>query len=835
MSDDSTPMMIQYRRLRAELPPDTLLFFRLGDFYEMFFDDARDAAPILDITLTRRQQMPMCGIPYSTAETYIAKLIAAGRKVAICEQMEEPSAARGLVRREITRVITPGTVVEDPMLPARLNTYLASLWTHADRFGLALLDLSVGSFWIEESGDPGALRDLFATHHPAECIVPESQRDLPVLRDILARSPGTVLSFAEDWTFQPDTAREGLIRHFQVLSLDGFGCSGLPAATGAAGAALYYVTNRLRRSAAQLRRLSVRDASDYLVLDDATVRNLELVSGRSGERAALTGSLLHVLDSTRTPMGGRMLRNWLLRPARRLPVILRRQEVVAEWIADRPRLTRLREKLSGIRDLERLITRLGSGGGSARDVRALGASLAALPALREEVAPSKTEELVEHTAALEPFPELVERIDRALVEEPPLTLKEGGVIRTGYHEELDALREAAGQGRKWLLDYQASEQQRTGIRTLKVRHNRVFGYYLEVTKSQLAAVPETYIRKQTLVNAERFITPELKEYENRIFGAQERALQLEAELFQEVREAAVRETERIQLAALSIAGLDALASFAERAIALNYVRPRLTESDRLWIRGGRHPVVEQLPEAERFVPNDTLLDQGKNQIVVLTGPNMAGKSTYIRQVALIALIAHTGSFVPADEAEVPLMDRIFTRVGASDDLARGRSTFMVEMQETANILHNATPRSLIILDEIGRGTSTFDGISIAWAVAEFLHNEPRVKAKTLFATHYHELTDLALTLEGVSNANVLVKESGNRIVFLRRIVPGGADKSYGIHVAQLAGLPAPVLDRAREILGNLEEGEFESAGRPKIARRRPRKDRPGDPSQLALF
>jgi DNA mismatch repair protein MutS len=679
------------------------------------------------------------------------------------------------------------------------------------------------------------LRDLFATHNPAECIVPESQRDRPEIREILSRSPGTALSVAEDWTFLPDTARETLARHFRVLSLDGFGCADLPAAVGAAGAALAYVTQRLRRPAGHIRRLSVRSAGDTLLLDDATVRNLELVSGREGDRSASVGSLLRVLDSTRTPMGGRLLRAWLLRPAGRLPVVLRRQEAVAEWIADRPRLGRFREKLAAIRDLERLITRLGSGGGSPRDVRALGASLAELPGLREETAPLKAEEHAAHTAALEPFPELVALIDRAIAEEPPLALKDGGVIRTGYHEELDALRDAAGQGRKWLLEYQAAEQQRTGIRTLKVRHNKVFGYYLEVSKSQLAAVPETYIRKQTLVNAERYITPELKDYENRIFGAQERALQLEAELFQEVREAAVRETERIQLAAQALAALDALASFAERAIALNYVRPRLTEGDRLWIRGGRHPVVEQLPDAERFVPNDTLLDQGKNQIVILTGPNMAGKSTYIRQVALIALLAHTGSYVPADEAEVPLMDRIFTRVGASDDLARGRSTFMVEMQETANILNNATPRSLIVLDEIGRGTSTFDGISIAWAVAEHLHNDPGVKAKTLFATHYHELTDLALTLDGVVNANVLVKESGDRIVFLRRIVPGGADKSYGIHVAQLAGLPPPVIERAREILGNLEEGEFESAGRPKLARKRPRKDRPGDRAQMELL
>ena len=835
MSDDATPMIVQYRRLRAELPPDTLLFFRLGDFYEMFFDDARDAAPILDITLTRRQQVPMCGIPYHQAELYIAKLIAAGRKVALCEQMEDPSSARGLVRREITRVITPGTVIEDPLLPARLHSYLAALWMDRGRFGLALLDLSVGSFWIEESADAGTLRDLFATYAPAECIVPESQRDAPDLRVLLERTPDTVLSFTDDWTFQPDTARDFLIRHFHVLSLDGFGCTGLPVAVGAAGAALYYVTHQLRRSAAHVRRLSARDANDYLVLDDATVRNLELVSERSGGRNAAPCSLLQVLDSTKTSMGGRLLRNWLLRPARRMSVILPRQEAVSELIADRPRLGRLREKFAAIRDLERLITRLGGGSGSARDLRALSASLSALPALREEVIPSVAADLAGHAAALEPFPDLVSLVDRALVEEPPLTLKEGGVIRPGYHEELDALRDAAGRGRQWLLDYQAAEQQRTGIKTLKVRHNKVFGYYLEVTKSQLAAVPATYIRKQTLVNAERFITPELKDYENRIFGAQERALQLEAELFNEVREAVVRETERIQLAALAIATLDVLASFAERALALQYVRPRMTEGDRLWIRGGRHPVVEQLPDAERFVPNDTLLDQGKNQIVILTGPNMAGKSTYIRQVALIALLAHTGSFVPAEEAEVALMDRIFTRVGASDDLARGRSTFMVEMQETANILHNATPRSLIILDEIGRGTSTFDGISLAWAVAEFLHNEPGLKAKTLFATHYHELIDLALTLEGVKNANVLVKESGDRIVFLRRIVPGGADKSYGIHVAQLAGLPPQVLDRAREILSNLEEGEFEPAGQPKIARRRTRRDRPDAPAQMALF
>ncbi len=831
MSDQLTPMMAQYRRLRAELPPDTLLFFRLGDFYEMFFDDAVRASQVLDLALTKRQQVPMCGVPYHAAEGYLAKLIRAGLKVAICDQLEEASAARGLVRRDITRIVTPGTVLESGLLDASQNNYLAAVCRLDRRLGLAALDLSTGAFWIEEPENEAALGDLLAKLQPSECVVPEEQRGAweAVLRP---GGGGPLLSVLDDWKFQLDSASDALRRHFAVHSLDGFGCAGLTAAVGAAGALLLYVTQDLRRNGAHIRGLAVRQAGDFMHLDEATVANLELVSGRAGGGA----SLLRVLDATRTAMGGRLLRDWLLRPLTGREAILRRQDAVAALTADGARLRALREALGAVRDLERLVARLSAGAGNARDVRAVAQSLEALPAVRAAAEGGPAARLRELAEDLQPLPELRDLIERAIVEEPPLPLKEGGLIRSGYHAELDELREAAGKGHRWLAEYQATEQQRTGIKSLKVRYNKVFGYYIEVTKANLDQVPETYIRKQTIVNGERFITPELKDYETRIVGAQDRARALEYELFLEVRAAVVRETGLLQRNAAALAALDVLAALADRAGALRYVRPELTEGDALVIRGGRHPVIEQLPDAERFVTNDTRLDNRENQILMITGPNMAGKSTYLRQVALIVILAQIGSFVPADAAELGVCDRVFTRVGASDDLARGRSTFLVEMQETANILRHATPRSLIVLDEIGRGTSTFDGISIAWAVAEHLHNTPAVKAKTLFATHYHELTDLALTMGGIKNYNVLVRESGDRVVFLRRIVAGAAEKSFGIHVARLAGLPDEVVERAHEVLANLEEGEFGEAGQPKLARRRVRRPaRADDASQLSLF
>ncbi len=832
MKPASTPMMSQYRRIRSGLAPDTILFFRLGDFYEMFFEDAKKAAPILDIALTRRNNVPMCGVPYHAAESYLARLIRAGLKVAVCDQVEDPSAARGIVRREITRIVTPGTVLEGDVLESRRNNFLAALHGDEKLVGLALLDISTGEFTIEED-QVESIRAQFAKYAPAECLVAEADREEAWLQSVTSESPGTLVTPYEDWIFDYDAALDYLTRHFRVHSLEGYGCGGARTGLGAAGAVLHYVSRELRRNVEHVRSIHLRNPRDFMILDETTVANLELLKPRSSS-APGEWSLLGILDSTRTPMGARLLRQWILRPLASRRAIEMRHEAVTAFVGKPTLMADVRETLGEIRDLQRLLARLTAGGGNARDVVSLGRSLGRLPHLREVLLKTGSAALEAPAKRLQDLPELVAHIERAIVEEPPAVLREGGIIREGYDAELDELRRAARDGRRWIAEYQAREQERTGIKSLKVRHNKVFGYYIEVTKPNLALVPDEYQRKQTLVNAERFITPELKDYENRILGSQERARELEYEIFVRLRGEVVASAAVIQADAEAVAEVDVLCSLAERARSFDYVRPRMTDSDVVKISAGRHPVVERIPGSEAFVPNDTLLDNSGNQLVIITGPNMAGKSTYIRQVALIVIMAQIGSFVPAAEAEIGVVDRVFTRVGASDDLAGGRSTFMVEMQETANILHNATPASLVVLDEIGRGTSTFDGISIAWAVAEYLHNNPRVKAKTLFATHYHELTDLALTMAGVKNYNVLVRESGDGIAFLRRIVPGAADKSYGIQVARLAGLPQDVVDRASEILRNLEEGEFEEEGRPRIARRRGRRLRDAG-AQMELF
>jgi len=821
-------MMRQYRRINSELPPDVILFFRLGDFYEMFFEDAQQAAPVLGVVLTKRNEVPMCGVPYHALDGYLAKLLQAGRKVAICDQVEDPGASKGIVRREVTRVVTPGTIMEDGILDASRHNYLAGLACEAGTYGLAFLDLSTGLFQGEETTEPAAIRESLRRCAPTECIVPASwasREDLPPAGLLEERRT----TYCEDWTFDFGTARETLERHFGVHSLDGYGCAGREAMVRATGAVLRYVRDDLRRPVGHIASLRTGNPEDYLVLDETTRANLDLVP-RPGQDAMVT--LLGVLDCTKTAMGGRALRNWLLQPLTNVEQIRGRQDAIGALMDDRALLGDVGEALSVVRDLERLIARIASGSTNAREVVAVAQSLGAVPRIRELLDGASAPLFRELASRVHELPELVDLVERAVADSPPALLRDGGVIRDGYDAALDELRDAATQGRRWLAEYQAAEQERTGIKSLKVRHNKVFGYYIEVSRSQLDSVPPEYTRKQTLVNAERFVTPRLKEHETRVLGAQEKAIALEQELFAAVREAVVGETGRIQETADALAVLDVLASLADRALALSYVCPHVTREDTIRIRDGRHPVVEQMPDAERFVPNDTHLDCGTRQVVILTGPNMAGKSTYIRQVALIVILAQMGSFVPASEAEIGVTDRVFTRVGASDDLARGRSTFMVEMQETANILHHATPRSLIVLDEIGRGTSTFDGISIAWAVAEYLHNQEGVKAKTLFATHYHELTDLSLTLPGIQNYNVLVKEQGDRVVFLRKIVPGGSDKSYGIQVARLAGLPEPVVERAREILSNLEEGEFGESGQPKIARRR---RRTGNDAQLPLL
>jgi len=820
-------MMAQYRSIRRELPEDTILFFRLGDFYEMFFEDAKIASDILDITLTKRHNTPMCGVPYHAVSGYLERLVKAGVKVAICEQVEDPSKAKGIVKREVTRIVTPGTILDEVTLDRNENNFLAGLFREKECFGLAMLDLSTGEFWIEESDDVESVQANLSRYAPAECVIAEEQ-----MGELTLEATDTLLTACEDWTFEASSANDFLLRHFDVHSLEGFGCTAMSAGLGAAGAVLYYVKTELRRNLSHVRNIRVKNPSDYMLMDETTATNLELVVPIN-TRAAYKATLLNVLDSTCTAMGGRLLREWLLRPLNDLEQINARHDAVDLLVNNQTYLRSLRDVLGEIKDMERLISRIGSTSGNPRDVRAMGISLQQIPLVKSLLSGKGTmlESLGDTITSL---PELVALIDSALVDEPPINLKDGGVIRPGYHPELDELRAAATQGRKWLADFQAAEIERTGIKSLKVRHNKVFGYYIEISKSYLADVPESYIRKQTLVNAERFITPELKEYENKIFGAQERSVGLEQEIFAEVRRQAVGHLETIQRNALAIGQVDVLSTFAERALSSNYSRPDMADNGRLEIRDGRHPVVEQMPDAERFVPNDSTLDRETHQLIIITGPNMAGKSTYIRQVALITIMAHMGCFVPAASAEIGVVDRVFTRVGASDDLARGRSTFMVEMQETANILNNATPKSLIVLDEIGRGTSTFDGISIAWSVAEFLCKNKAMQAKTLFATHYHELTDLSLTLPNVQNFSVLVKERGDTITFLRKIVPGAADKSYGIQVARLAGLPDEVIDRANDILKNLEEGEFGDTGQPKIAKKRSHKLK-AHISQLDLF
>ncbi|NCD31937.1 MAG: DNA mismatch repair protein MutS [Spartobacteria bacterium] len=833
VAKQDTPMMKQYRRIRAEIAEDTILFFRLGDFYEMFYDDAKRAAGILDIALTKRHKMPMCGVPYHAAEGYIAKILRAGRKVAICEQIEDPALAKGIVERAVTRVITPGTVLDEPVLEARKNNYLAGVCRTGKVIGLALMDLSTGEFWMEESSDPCAVSDNLMRYAPTECIYPEEERDDPVWKDLFIAAGLTVLTPHDDWTFDVQCAKEALLRHFNIHSLMGFGCENKTAGVGAAGAVLHYVTKELHRNLQHVRQLRVSNPQEYMVVDEATALNLDLISTRSQGRGA-DPTLLGVLDVTKTPMGSRMLRDWLLRPLQQLDRITARHNAVGALCDEWRLLQDVRELLGDVRDLERLVSRLSAGGGNARDLRSVSSSLSVLPELKALLEGHSFDALSSLSADIATLPDVCAWIERAIVDEPPVTIKDGGMFRKDYNQDLDELRQAASLGRQWLADFQAREQEKTGIKSLKVRHNKVFGYYIEVTKSQLDAVPESYVRKQTLVNAERFIVPELKEYETKILGAQERSVELEYELFVELRSAVVQETVAIQKTAAAVARLDVLAGFAEKARTQHYTRPIMNEGTKLVIKDGRHPVIEQMTENERFVPNDTLLDTRGDQLIIITGPNMAGKSTYIRQVALIVIMAQVGSFVPAYEAEIGVIDRVFTRVGASDDLARGRSTFMVEMQETANILNNATPRSLIVLDEIGRGTSTFDGISIAWAVAEFLHDNEQVKAKTLFATHYHELTDLALTMSGVKNYNVLVKEKGDKIAFLRKIIPGAADKSYGIQVGRLAGLPDPVIRRAKEILSNLEETEFADGGKPNLAKTRSKKKKVCE-DQLTFF
>jgi DNA mismatch repair protein MutS len=872
-----TPMMAQYRRIKSELPKDALLLFRLGDFYELFFEDAQVGAQILNVALTKRGAIPMCGIPFHAAPSYIGRILKAGRKVALCDQVEDARPGQ-LVKREVTQILSPGTHFDERLLAAEKNNFLAAVYASGSTFGLAVADLTTGDFLATEVENESALLTELERLRPAEILYPAETiflRDLlgaqgrttalgsnPVSTPTSNTGLGWILNPYDDWVFAPETAVYTLRDHFKVASLDGFGLKDRVAAVGAAGGVIHYLTQHLRREISNLTRLSFYQRSDFLALDFTTLRHLEILEPLHHD-APRTACLYGALNRTVTPMGARRLRDWLSQPLAAADPIRRRQVAVQSFLQDTVALETMRALLAEVRDLERTIGRLSSGSGNARDLTALRVALQQLPRVKSalqdlgkpssgamaslgegilEAAPhpganghsvSLLSELEQQVTEL---PDLAALIARAIVEEPPLALKEGGLIRDGFDPALDELRTATRNGKDWIAKLQQDEIARTGIQSLKVRFNSVFGYYIEVTRSNLDKVPPQYIRKQTIANGERFITPELKEMEGKILGAEERSVKLEYELFQKVREELLGQLAAMQASASAVAQVDVLTAFAETARLHNYCVPEISDQGFLIIRDGRHPVLEQGLHDERFVPNDSQFD-ADTRIALITGPNMAGKSTYIRQVALVALLAHTGSLVPAAHARIDLLDRIFTRIGASDDLARGQSTFMVEMCETANILNNATARSLVILDEIGRGTSTFDGLSLAWSIVEHLHNQ--VGAKTLFATHYHELTELAGRLPRVKNFNVAVREWHDQIVFLRKIVEGGTDKSYGIQVARLAGVPRPVLERAKEILRNLEESELTPEGNVRQHTRqqhdRDRLKRIAPPPQLDLF
>ncbi|MCX8071111.1 MAG: DNA mismatch repair protein MutS [Candidatus Binatia bacterium] len=820
-----TPMMEQYLRLKAEYP-DALLFFRLGDFYELFFDDAERAAPILDVALTTRSRkdevpIPMCGVPHFAAQSYIAKLLAAGFKVAICEQMEDPATAKGLVERAVVRVVTPGTVTEEECLEPRLPNYLVALSLDAAG-GAAVIaaDVSTGEMQCFRAADRAGLWDVLFRLDPREVLLSEAHSEFA--QELSGRLPRALVSREAESTFDPQQAATWLVQHAADLS------SWHREFLAPLGALLSYLRKTHRSELGHLRPPASGELPAVLYLDRATQRNLELVTNLRGEAR---GSLLWVLDQTHTAMGSRLLRRWLLAPLTDLRQIGARLDAVEELLDKGTWRRDLERELASLGDLERLNARLAVRRVSPRDLAHLRRALQRVEQLKSELHQSRSLLLRQCGEQIDPMTELRARLEQAIVEEPPQQLHQGPVIRPGFDQLIDELRNLAQSGRQILAELESRERARTGIASLKVRYNNVFGYYIEVTKPNLHLVPSEYQRKQTTANAERFVTPELQDYEHRILGAEERLRAHEAQIFAQLVDEAAAAQERLARSAGALATLDVLCALAAVAERHGYVRPRLHQGRSIRIRDGRHPVVEAMSGRAGFVPNDTMLDPDETQIVTLTGPNMAGKSTYLRQVALIVLLAQMGSFVPASEAEIGIVDRLFTRVGASDNLAEGESTFMVEMKETAGILRHLTPRSLVVLDEIGRGTSTFDGISIAWAVAEFLH-ESSQRPLVLFATHYHELTDLARLHPRISNFSVAVREWKGEVIFLRRVVPGAASRSYGIEVARLAGVPDAVVERAKEILSNLEQGELDAAGRPRLARG---KGSAGRELQMTLF
>ncbi len=828
---DDTPMMQQYRGIKKEYA-DSILFFRMGDFYEMFNEDAKIASRILQIALTARNKksnpVPMCGIPHHSATQYITKLLKAGKKVAICEQTEDPKQAKGLVKREVVRVITPGTILDDNMLDPKSDQFIASLYFGKNAIGLSALDVSTGVFKVTQIDGENALlllADELQKLAPKEIILPESLKDEP--RPWLPAGEVFVHTW-DDWNFSFSQAYRNLIEHFKTQSLEGFGCENIQAGVSSAGALIHYLHETQKSDLEHITALTPFPLHDYMALDQCSLTSLELVQSSEGSRK---NSLFDLLDLSQTPMGARRIRGWILRPLVDAEKICQRLNTVEDFKDDPTGRKDLRDRLKHIFDLERLLGRITLSACNARDLVALKTSLKVFPDLAQALTNyTSCPAYLENWDDLEDIRDLV---DRNIVDAPPFGLKEGDLIKAGCNEELDRLKNITRQGKNWIAALELEEKKRTGIPVLKVGFNKIYGYYIEITKKHSDRVPEEYIRKQSLVGAERYISPKLKKYEEEITGAEEKIFALEQKLFEEIRSTVSLAGPRIQGMARIISEIDALSSFAETAHQYNYCRPEFTNDRSLVIEGGRHPLIERMDPSVRFISNDTFLDSVEQQIMIITGPNMAGKSTYLRQVALITLMAQIGSFVPADKVSLGITDRIFSRVGAQDHLLKGQSTFMVEMNETANILNNATPDSLIILDEIGRGTSTFDGISIAWAIVEFLHKADQGGGpKTLFATHYHELTDLSRVLPGVKNFNVQVKEWNDEIIFLRKIVAGGTDKSYGIQVARLAGLPKKVLDRAHEVLFNLEQSEFDEVGVPKISRSENHENKQ---AQLGLF
>jgi len=829
-----TPMMRQFLLVKQR-HKDAIVLFRAGDFYETFYEDAETASRVLGITLTSRDKgsdnpVPMAGVPYHSIDPYVHKLIQAGYKVAVCEQMEDPKLATGLVERDVVRVITPGTLTDDSLLESTASNYLVSVYPDGKLTGLAWVDLSAGRFVAADVAED-QLMDELARIAPAECLLPESVHSSggEMLRR-LQQMLQVPVSPRADHTFERRTSMQALLDHFHVLNLAGFQCDDLGPALQAAGAVIDYLNETQKTSIDHIGKLEKLESDRYVLLNETTQRSLELVETmRTRERR---GSLLWVLDKTVTAMGARLLHEWIIYPLRDLREIHRRQDATAELHADPDRRDRIRAALQSVYDLERINARITTGRANPRDLVALRDSAASLPLLRDGLEGCTSEMLAGLSSGIDTLDDIRELIESAIVDEPPMTVREGGMIRDAYNDELDELRAIRRDGHSWIANYQAQEMQRTGIDRLKVGFNKVFGYYIEISHANAGKAPDDYIRRQTLKNAERYVTPELKEYEDRVLNAEERSRDLEYDLFCDVRDTIARQTARIQHAARVVAQLDVLASFAQCAAEYGYVKPVLDDSIDLHITDGRHPVLDAIEQGEPFVPNDVLLGGDDNRVLIITGPNMAGKSTYIRQVALLVLMAHAGSFIPAKSAKIGVVDRIFTRVGASDELSRGQSTFMVEMSEAASILNNATERSLIVLDEIGRGTSTFDGVSIAWAVTEHIYNN--IKARTLFATHYHELTELALVLPGVKNYNIAVREWEDEIIFLRKILPGGTDKSYGIQVARLAGVPRSIIERARDILTRLEAETLDFNNKPKFAPSAVKARKPKQ-MQLSLF